>query len=147
LKECRACGRSVDRSTRQNLIQSFVRKFDSWRFRCYLREYLRPWKLATLAIGVGLLIAGSFIEEAPDWNIAVSIIMAGFTYLLAGWAMHVMVERRWRQWPVMLLATWWCVDGCYALYWSIVNPAALALMRDANWPASLSLFWMCGLVW
>jgi hypothetical protein len=28
-----------------------------------------------------------------------------------------------------------------------VNPEALAFMRDANWPASLSLYWACGLVW
>ena len=47
----------------------------------------------------------------------------------------------------MLFLTWWCVDGCYALYWGLMNPQALDLMREANWPASLSLYWMCGLVW
>jgi hypothetical protein len=73
--------------------------------------------------------------------------MAGFAYLFAGWSMHALVERRWRDWPLMIFLTWWCVDGSYALYWSVVNPDALALMREANWPASLSLFWMCGLVW
>lgn len=72
--------------------------------------------------------------------------MAGFTYLFAGWSMRVLVERRWREWPLMLLATWWCIDGCYALYWSLVDPNALAMMREANWPASLSLYWMCGLL-
>ena len=35
--------------------------------RSWLREYLRPWKLATLAFGIALLIAGSFYYEAPDW--------------------------------------------------------------------------------
>ncbi|MBU0753274.1 MAG: hypothetical protein KJ787_10750 [Gammaproteobacteria bacterium] len=110
-------------------------------------EYRRPWKLVTLAIGLGLLIAGSFIYNAPDWDIPISFIMAGFTYLTAGWSLHVTVERRWRDWPLMLLLTWWCVDGCYALYWSIVDPDALDAMRNVNWPASLSLYWMCGLVW
>ena len=47
----------------------------------------------------------------------------------------------------MLIATWWSVDGCYALYWSLVNPVALEMMREANWPASLSLYWACGLIW
>ncbi len=35
----------------------------------------------------------------------------------------------------------------YALYWSLVNPEALEMMRDANWPASLSLYWARGLIW
>ena len=111
------------------------------------RESRRRWKVITLAIGLLLLIVGSFYYQAPDWDIPISLIMAFFTYLLSGWSMHVIVERRWRQWPAMLLATWWCVDGCYALYWSIVNPEALAFMRAANAPASLCLFFACGLVW
>jgi hypothetical protein len=73
--------------------------------------------------------------------------MAAFTYLTAGWSMHVMVERRWRDWPLMLFLTWWCVDGCYALYWGLVDPQALTFMREANWPASLSMYWTCGLIW
>lgn len=112
-----------------------------------MTEYLRPWKLATLAIGIALLVAGSFIWTAPDWDIPVSLIMAVIAYLTAGWSMRVMVERKWRLWPLMLLATWFGVDGCYALYWSLVNPQTLEVMREANAPASLSLYWMCGLVW
>jgi hypothetical protein len=34
-----------------------------------LAEYKRPWKLCTLALGVALLILGSFYYEAPDWDI------------------------------------------------------------------------------
>jgi hypothetical protein len=113
----------------------------------FWREYLRPWKLATYAIGLLLLIAGSFYYQAPDWDISISIIMSFFTYLTAGWSLRVIVERQWRHWPAMLIATWWSVDGCYALYWSLVNPVALEMMREANWPASLSLYWACGLIW
>lgn len=110
-------------------------------------EFRRPWKLVTFSIGLSLLIAGSFYYQAPDWDIPVSVIMAGFTYLTASWSMHVMAERRWSSWPLMILATWWSVDGCYALYWLLVNPETLAFMRDANWPASLCLYWACGIVW
>ena len=110
-------------------------------------EFLRPWKLATLALGTGLLVIGSFVLPAPDWDVPVSLIMAGFTYLLAPWCMHVMVERRWAAWPLMLVATWWSGEGCYALSGSWRDPAALELMREANAPASLCLYWACGLLW
>jgi hypothetical protein len=110
-------------------------------------RYTHPWNLATLAIGTGLLIAGSVYEGAPDWDIPISLIMAGFSYITAAWSMNVMITRQWSKFPLMLLATWWTVDGCYALYWHLKDPIALELMRDANWPASLALYWSCGLVW
>ena len=112
-----------------------------------LNELLRPWKIFTLGIGGFLLIWGSFYYAAPDWDIPISLIMAFFAYLSAGWTMHVMVKRRWRDFPLMIFATWWTVDGCYSLYWFIKNPAVLDYMRAANAPASLCLYWMCGLVW
>lgn len=112
-----------------------------------LTEFLRPWKLATLGIGIALLVAGAYLMPAPDWDVPISFIMALFTYLTAPWSMRVLLERRWRLWPWMLLATWFSVDGCYAIYWQLVDPAALALMREANFPASLSLYGICGVIW
>ncbi len=110
-------------------------------------EYKRPWKLITLGIGVSLLIVGSFFYEAPDWDISISLIMAMLAYLTAPWSLRVIVERRWALWPAMLLATWFSVDGSYWLYWHFKNPVVLDLMRDANFFASLSLYFICGLVW
>lgn len=110
-------------------------------------RYTAPFNLLTLAAGLALLLAGSVLTPAPDWDVGISLVMAAFAYLFAGWSVDVVVQRRWREWPAMLLATWWTVDGCYALYWSLVNPAALAFMRDVNWPASLVLYGACGLVW
>jgi hypothetical protein len=112
-----------------------------------MSELLRPWKLATLAIGVALLIAGAFYYRAPDWDISISLIMAALAYLTAAWALRVLLERRWRLWPAMLLATWFTVDGCYWIYWHFKDPEALAAMRTANFPASLALYGMCGVVW
>ena len=111
------------------------------------REYLRPWKLATLLMGVGLLVLGAYVTPAPDWDVPISFIMAACTYLSAPWSMRVLLDRQWSRWPLMALWTWFSVDGCYALYWQWRDPAALALMREANWPASLSLYGMCGIVW
>jgi hypothetical protein len=114
----------------------------SWR-----TEYTRPWKLTTLALGIALLVAGSFYYEAPDWDIPISFIMAGLAYLLAPWSLRVILERRWMLWPAMLFATWFTVDGCYWLYWHFKNPLALELMREANFPASLSLYGVCSVFW
>lgn len=110
-------------------------------------ECWRPWKLVTLSIGLAFLVYGAYCTPAPDWDVPVSLIMAAFTYLTAPWSMRVLLERRWRLWPLMLFFTWFSVDGCYAIYWHFVSPAALALMRDANWPASLSLYGICGIIW
>ncbi len=113
----------------------------------WLTEYRRPWKLVTLAVGIALLILGSFYYQAPDWDIPISFIMAILAYLTAPWSLRVILERTWRLWPAMLFATWVTVDGCYAIYWSFKNPAALEMMRDVNFPASLSLYGICGVVW
>ena len=113
----------------------------------HLTEYLRLWKLVTLAIGITSLILGSFYCGAPDWDIPISFIMAIFAYVTSPWSMRVLLERKWRLWPVMLFFTWFTVDGCYAIYWHFKNPAVLELMRSVNFPASLSLYGMCGIVW
>jgi len=112
-----------------------------------INEYKRPWKLFALFSGVALLIIGSFYYVAPDWDIPISIIMAFFSYLTAAWSLRVIVERQWKKLPLMLFYTWFTVDGCYWLYWSYKDPVALEFMRSANFPASLSLYGMCGLVW
>ena len=48
-----------------------------------LAEYVRPWKLLSLAAGIALLVAGAFYYDAPDWDVAISFIMAILAYLSA----------------------------------------------------------------
>jgi hypothetical protein len=117
------------------------------KLRLHLSEYLRPWKLLTLASGVALLIIGSYYYNAPDWDIPISLIMALLAYLTAPWSLRVVLERRWKLFPLMFFATWFTVDGCYALYWYFKDPIALEMMRMANFPASLSLYGICGVLW
>ena len=112
-----------------------------------LLEYLRPWKLFTLAAGIVLLVIGARRHIAPDWDIPISFIMALLAYLTAPWSLRVLLRRRWRLLPAALLATWFTVDGCYALYWHFTNPPVLALMRAYNFPASLALYGLCGVLW
>jgi hypothetical protein len=61
--------------------------------------------------------------------------------------MRVLLERRWRQFPLMLFTVWFSVDGCYWLYWRATKPAVLEIMRSANFPASLALYGLCGAIW
>lgn len=112
-----------------------------------IREYRRPWKLASLCTGIGLLIWGAKAIGAPDWDIPISLIMASLTYLFAPWSLRVILQRQWSRLPLALLLCWFSVDGCYWLYWSWQDPQALALMRSSNAPASLSLYAICGLIW
>jgi hypothetical protein len=110
-------------------------------------EYLRPWKLSTLALGIGLLIFGSFYYEAPDWDIPISLIMALCTYVTAGPAMRIVVGRHWKKLPLALVLAWFSVDGCYWIYWHFRAPSVLPLMREANFFASSALYGSCGLLW
>ena len=111
-----------------------------------MREYLRPWKLFSLGVGVALLIFGSFYYPTIDWDIPISLIMAFLTYLTAPWALRVFLNRQWLYWPAALFATWFAVDGCYWIYWSWKNPEAL-VMRSASFGASLALYGICGALW
>lgn len=56
-------------------------------------RYRSRWNLATLAIGIALLIGGSFYYQAPDWDIPISLIMAGFACQLARIAVPVLGLR------------------------------------------------------
>ena len=46
-----------------------------------LHDYLRPWKLFSLSCGIAILLTGSVIEQAMDWDFTISFLMAIGTYL------------------------------------------------------------------
>ncbi len=66
-------------------------------------EYLRPWKMFTLVIGVALLVLGAIAKIAPDWDIPISLLMALLTYAFAPLTMRIILERRWIHLPFALL--------------------------------------------
>ena len=111
-----------------------------------MHEYLRPWKLATLAIGLTLLLLGADYCPAPDWDYTISVIMAILTYLTAPWAVRAFMALNWKAMLLGLFFYYFTVDGCYWLYWSAVKPDAL-VMREANFYASSCLYWLCGFIW
>lgn len=111
-----------------------------------VREYRRPWKLFTLAIGLTMLLLGAEYTPAPDWDFPVSILMALATYLTAPYSTRTILERRWKSLLLAILLAWLSIDGFYWAYWFAVNPASL-LMREANAPVSAALYFICGLIW
>ncbi len=120
-------------------------------YRAYLRELQRPWKLVTFAIGMGWLLYGALFYDIGDWDVGVSIIMGGLTYLAAPWSVFLIgsalrYRRRW-WWAHMLLATAaaiFVVDTSYVIYHTIAgNP----MYRDANFRASIALYFLAGMLW
>jgi hypothetical protein len=78
-----------------------------------MSEFLRPWKLVTLAIGILLLIAGAICFPTPDWDIPISLIMAVLAYLTAPWSLRMILERQWKLVPLAVFLTWVTIDGSY----------------------------------
>lgn len=119
--------------------------------RAYYRELLRPWKLTTFAIAMSWLLYGALTFEIGDWDVGVTLIMGGLTYLLAPWSVQLIItavlERpRYASLHVIfafVLAVF-VVDWAYMGYHMLLdNP----IYRDANFYASMPLFFMAGFVW
>lgn len=109
-------------------------------------EYVRLWRLFSLFCGIAFLMIGAEYSGLPDWDVPISLIMAGFAYLTAPCSLRVLVERRWKQFPQALFWMWFTVDGTYTIYWQLIDSTAL-MFRPANAMASLALYGMCALVW
>jgi hypothetical protein len=119
--------------------------------RAYLRELLRPWKLATFAGSLAVLIYGALTMGIGDWDVPVTLIMGALTYALAPWCVHL-VHRAWRArpqyWPwhvlVSLALAVFVVDTVYMAYSRAVgNPTD----REGNFLASFPLFYLAGVLW
>jgi hypothetical protein len=118
---------------------------DAWRAEA--REWLRPWKLATLAASLGLVVWGAFRVGAPDWDVGICFVMGVPTYLSAPFGVRAVLERRWARLPLALVLAWVSVDGVYWGYWHFKDPVVLGLMRGANFAVSFWVYWLCGCAW
>jgi hypothetical protein len=109
-----------------------------------IREYLRPWKLTSFTVGLGLLLAGAWHYRLPDWDVGVSVVMAVLTYLTAPWSVRALWERRWRRLPLAIFYGWLSVDGAYWAWHTLVGNQ---MLRADQWPTSLCLWLICGFLW
>ncbi len=109
-----------------------------------MKELFRPWKLATLLIGILILIYGAYVEQLPDWDNGLSVYMALLTYLSAPWAVRAIIERRYRWWPVAAFWFWFSVDGSYMSWNGMVGHPTY---RMENLACSGILYLICGFIW
>jgi len=109
-----------------------------------IKEYLRPWKLASLALGMSWLIWGAYYYQFEDWDVGISLIMGLMAYLFAPWSVSVFVERRWKLVPLSLFLAWLTIDGVYVGYSELMGHW---YPRLENFYASTCLYLLCGFIW
>jgi hypothetical protein len=117
----------------------------------YLRELRRPWKLASFAVGMAWLFYGALEFGFSDWDVGVSVLMGGLTYLCAPWTVSVIaicVRDRPRYWPLWLVGAlfvaWAVIDGSYVAYHTAMGHQ---MLRAENFRASSALYFLAGLLW
>jgi hypothetical protein len=119
--------------------------------RRYFAELKRPWKVATLAVGLTWLLYGAVNYGLPDWDVGVSVLMGGLTYVCAPWTVRVIVAcvRGRSRHPLLWVAcavfvAWVVVDGSYVAYSVAMGHTFL---RAENFVASSALYLLAGLLW
>ena len=117
----------------------------------YVAELRRPWKLATLAIGTAWLLYGAVNYSISDWDIGISLLMGGLTYLCAPWSIRVILNslryrpKHWILWiGSALTVAWVVIDGVYYLYHTVVGNQ---MLRRENFYASSALYFLAGTIW
>lgn len=131
----------------------------TWRTKCcerhflsatcglFSRELVNPWRLASLVVGLLLLVAGSIGLPSDDWDLGICFVMGLPAYVLAPWAFRQVFYFRWKWWFAAALAFWFSVDGTYWLYWGLKGFYALEPFRPANFFYCTPIFWIAGFIW
>lgn len=109
------------------------------------RELVRPWRLAALAVGLGILIAGSHLTPSTDWDYPICFIMGLWAYVFAPWTVRAIVYLDWKRLPLAWLFAWAGIDGVYSLYWWLRGFDALSVFRGPNVVYSAPLYFIFGL--
>ena len=109
------------------------------------RELVRPWRLAALAIGIGILIAGSHLTPSTDWDYPICFVMGLWAYVFAPWTVRAIVYLDLKRLPLAWLFAWAGIDGVYSLYWWLRGFDALQAFRGPNIAYSAPLYFIFGL--
>ena len=119
--------------------------------RADVAELARPWKLLSFAIGMAGLFYGALEYGISDWDVGISVIMGGLTYLCAPWSVRAIltaVRYRSGSWilriGMALFVAWIVVDGVYVLYHTVMGNR---MFRIENFYASSALYLLAGSIW
>lgn len=132
-------------------MELWSRQYSLWPDRAALRELLRPWKLASFAVSMALLLYGALNFGIGDWDVGVTVLMGTLTYVLAPWSVGVIgsaLRYRPRGWwahiVLALIVAVLVVDTSYVVYHTL---AGNRQDRVGNFRASLPLFFLAGMCW
>lgn len=103
------------------------------------------WKNSTFLIGLAWLIYGALFFDYPDWDIPLSLLMAGCTYLSADRFILAIKQKDPLGILLWSFMAWAAIDGSYWLYWSITDTSVM--IREGQWPMSACLYLLCGMFW
>ena len=109
------------------------------------RELVNPWRLAALAVGLGILIAGAHLTPSADWDYPICFIMGLWAYVFAPWTVRALVYLDWKRLPLAWLFAWAGIDGVYSHYWWLRGFDALSEFRGPNIAYSAPLYFLFGL--
>jgi hypothetical protein len=119
--------------------------------RTDLRELVRPWKLASFAIAMAWLLYGALYYGIADWDVGVTLLMGGLTYLFAAWSVRtilIAIRDRPPHWlqkiGMAVFVAWIVVDGVYVAYHTAMGNQ---MFRLDNFYASSALYFLAGSVW
>ena len=112
----------------------------------FSRELVKPWRLAALVVGLGLLIAGAHLTPSADWDYSICFIMGLWAYVFAPWTVRALVYLDWKRLPLAWFVAWVGIDGVYSLYWWLRGFDALPAFRGPNIIFSTPLYFLLGLL-
>lgn len=97
------------------------------------------------------LLYGALFYDICDWDVGVSLIMGGLTYVFAPWSVSTLstsIRLRTRGWPLRAAAAFvpalFAVDWVYWLYHTAVGNR---MLRWENFKVSMALYFLCGIFW
>jgi len=124
---------------------------DLWPDRRYIAELVRPWKVLSFAAGIAWLLYGALNYGISDWDVGISLLMGGLTYLCAPWSVRIIlhcIRRRPRYWPLWIggaiAVALFTIDGVYVWYHTTVGNQ---MLRLENFYASSAMYFLAGTIW